>query len=245
VNTDAIAAADHALEGRHPEVVLAWAAERFARKVAFTTAFGAEGCVLVDVIGRNRIPIDILTLDTGLLFPETVALWCRLEERYGLSIRAVRPAQSVAEQAAAHGDRLWERDPDRCCELRKVVPLRQALRGYDAWVTSIRRDQTAGRATARSVEHDPGFGLVKLNPLAAWTSRDVWSYLRAHDVPVNPLHARGYPSLGCVPCTSPVRAGEDPRAGRWRGRGKTECGLHVRPPEAPLRLSLPDRQGGA
>jgi phosphoadenylyl-sulfate reductase (thioredoxin) len=239
-----IEAAARALEGRPAEEVLAWGAERFAPRITFATGFGPEGCVLVDLVARHGLAIDLFTLDTGLLFPETYALWRQLEERYGVVIRAVRPAQSVAEQAATHGDGLWERDPDRCCELRKVLPLRQALSGFAAWVTAIRRDQTAARASARVVERDPRFGLVKLNPLAAWTGAAVWDHLRAHDVPVNPLHARGYPSVGCRPCTTPVAEGEDPRAGRWRGRAKTECGLHARPGAgglAPLTLDRTQR----
>lgn len=224
-----VAEAAERLEGRSPSEILEWAALRFAPRITFATAFGAEGCALVDIIGQRRLPIDVFTLDTGLLFPETIALWRRLEDRYGITIRAVRPALTVDEQSALHGDRLWERDPDRCCELRKVVPLRRALAGFDAWVTSIRRDQTKDRAQARVVEHDLRFGLLKVNPLAAWTSEDVRAYVRAHDVPVNPLHAQGYPSVGCTPCTSPVGPGEDARAGRWRGRAKTECGLHARP----------------
>ncbi len=216
------------LEGQLPAEVLGWAAARFAPRITFATGFGAEGCVIVDLIARNGLPIDIFTLDTGLLFPETYALWRRLEERYGLTIRAVRPALTIAEQAAQHGDRLWERDPDACCGLRKVAPLRGALQGFDAWITAIRRDQTAARATAQVVEADPLFGLTKVNPLVAWSREDVWAYVRQHEVPVNPLHERGYPSIGCIPCTSPVRPGEDPRNGRWRGSAKTECGLHTR-----------------
>jgi len=218
-----------ALEGRSPADVLAWAAGRFAPRITFATAFGAEGCVLVDLIARHHLAIDVFTLDTGLLFPETYALWRRLEERYGLTIRAVRPADA---QAAVHGAALWERMPDRCCEIRKVAPLRRALSGFDAWITSIRRDQTSDRAVARVVEWDLRFGLVKVNPLAGWTSEDVQRYVRVHRVPVNPLHARGYPSIGCMPCTTAVAAGEAPRAGRWRGREKTECGLHARLPFA-------------
>ena len=235
-----IAAAVEALEGRPPADVLAWAAERFAPRITFATAFGAEGCVLVDLIARHHLPIDVFTLDTGLLFPETYALWRRLEERYGLTIRAVRPELGLAAQGALHGEALWERQPDRCCEIRKVAPLRRALAGFDAWITSIRRDQTTDRAGARVVEHDARFGLLKVNPLAGWTSADVQAYVRVHQVPVNPLHARGYPSIGCMPCTSMVAPGEAPRAGRWRGLGKTECGLHARRPlvaDAPLLLS--------
>ena len=227
-----IADAAEALEGRSPADVLAWAAGRFAPRITFATAFGAEGCVLVDLIARHHLAIDVFTLDTGLLFPETYALWRRLEERYGLTIRAVRPELSVDAQAAVHGAALWERMPDRCCEIRKVAPLRRALSGFDAWITSIRRDQTTDRSVARVVERDLQFGLVKVNPLAGWTGEDVQRYVRVHRVPVNPLHARGYPSIGCMPCTTAVAAGEAPRAGRWRGREKTECGLHARLPFA-------------
>jgi len=241
VATDEIESAARRYEDR-PVEALAWAAERFPGGTTFSTGFGAEGCLIVDWIARHELAIDVFTLDTGLLFPETYALWRRLEARYGLTIRAVRPAQSVPEQASAHGDALWSRDPDLCCALRKVEPLRQALAGRQAWVSAIRREQTKDREAARVVEWDARFGVVKLNPLAAFTKDDVWSYLREHDVPVSPLHEQGYLSIGCHPCTSPVRPGEDPRAGRWRGRAKTECGLHARPESStvPLRLVRPE-----
>ena len=234
-----------ALGGRPPEEILAWASARFAQRITFATGFGAEGCVLIDLIGRHRLPIDIFTLDTGLLFPETYALWRRLEERYDVVIRAVRPEQTVDEQAAAHGDRLWERNPDRCCALRKVEPLRAALDGYDAWISAIRRDQTPERASAGIVEADHLFGLVKVNPLVSWTASDVWAHVRAHDVPVNPLHEQGYPSIGCMPCTSRVLPGEHPRAGRWRGRANSECGLHARPATPRFTAVQPTRHGGS
>jgi thioredoxin-dependent adenylylsulfate APS reductase len=241
VATGEIDSAAQRFEGR-PVEALAWAAERFPKRVTFSTGFGAEGCLIVDLIGRHQLEIDVFTLDTGLLFPETYALWRRLEERYDITIRAVRPAQSVPEQAKTHGDSLWARDPDRCCALRKVEPLRQALADKEAWVSAIRREQTRDRASARVVEWDERFALVKLNPLASFTHDDVWSYLRAHHVPVSPLHEQGYTSIGCHPCTSPVAPGEDPRAGRWRGRQKTECGLHARPQSSsiPLRLARPE-----
>jgi phosphoadenylyl-sulfate reductase (thioredoxin) len=223
-------AAARRFAGAPPLAVLEWAAARFAPRLALSTAFGAEGCVLIDLVARHRLAVDLLTLDTGLLFPETVDLWRRLEARYGVSVRAVRPALDLERQAEAHGEALWERDPGRCCGLRKIEPLRRELARHDAWVTAIRREQTPQRAAARTVEWDASFGLVKVNPLLGWSAADVWTYVRVHSVPTNPLHERGYPSIGCRPCTSPVLAGEDPRAGRWRGRGKTECGLHLRPP---------------
>jgi phosphoadenylyl-sulfate reductase (thioredoxin) len=241
VATGEIDSAARRFEGR-PVEALAWAAGRYPKRVTFSTGFGAEGCLIVDLIARHQLEIDVFTLDTGLLFPETYALWRRLEERYGLTIRAVRPAATVAEQVRSQGDALWARDPDRCCALRKVEPLRQALADKAAWVSAIRRDQTRQRAAAQVVEWDERFALVKLNPLASFTHGDVWSYLREHHVPVSSLHQQGYASIGCHPCTSPVKAGEDPRAGRWRGRQKTECGLHARPRSSsvPLRLARPE-----
>ena len=213
------------LAGEPAAEVLALAAQRWP-DIRFSTAFGPEGCVLIDLIARHRLPIDIFTLDTGLLFPETHALWQRLQDRYGVAIRPVRPSLTLAQQAARFGDRLWERDPDRCCAMRKIEPLRGALAGAQAWVSSIRRDQTRDRSTAALAEWDDRFSLVKVNPLAHWTGAAVWAYLRAHDVPVNALHERGYTSIGCQPCTRAVLFGEDERAGRWSGYAKTECGLH-------------------
>jgi phosphoadenosine phosphosulfate reductase len=217
-----------ALEERSPEEILAFAAETFAPRLGFATGFGAEGCALVHMIARAGLAVDLFTLDTGYLFPETYTLWNRLEERYGVTIRGVRPWFEAAASAPDDGaPPPWEVDPDACCEERKVKPLRAELAKLDAWITAIRRDQTPDRAGARTVEWDAKFGLVKVNPLVRWSSQDVWDFVRRHDVPVSPLHARGYPSIGCAPCTTPVALGEDPRAGRWRGRAKKECGLHV------------------
>jgi phosphoadenosine phosphosulfate reductase len=206
--------------------VLAWTAG--AGRATFGTGFGAEGCVLIHLIADARLPIDVFTLDTGLLFSETYTVWRALEARYGITIRAVRPEQTVEEQAASHGPALWERDPTRCCALRKLEPLAGALAGNDLWISAIRRDQTAERADAPVVERDKRSGLLKVNPLVGWTSKDVWAFVRANDVPYNPLHDAGYPSIGCWPCTTPVAEGEDPRAGRWRGFQKNECGLHLK-----------------
>jgi phosphoadenosine phosphosulfate reductase len=216
------------LEGATAEDALYFAADRYAPRIGFATGFGPEGLVLIDLIARHRLPIRIFTIDTGLLFPETSALWRRLEERYGVEIEGVRPVLTIEQQAGLHGARLWERDPDQCCTLRKLEPLRAALQGLDAWVAAIRREQTADRSHARALEWDHRFGLVKVNPLVSWSQAQVWEYLWANDIPFNPLHAQGYPSIGCAPCTSPVAPGEAPRAGRWRARAKTECGLHLR-----------------
>lgn len=216
-----LGAASRALEGAGPLEILRWAATNLGPRITFATGFGAEGCVVIDLIARHALPIDIFTLDTGVLFPETYELWKQLEAKYGITIRRVA--------ADSWPERLWETDPDGCCNIRKVAPLTRELAGFTAWVTAIRRDQTPERATAQIVETDRKFGLLKVNPLVAWTHDDVWGHLYAHDVPYNALHERGYPSIGCQPCTSPIVPGENLRAGRWRGAGKRECGLHVAP----------------
>jgi phosphoadenosine phosphosulfate reductase len=221
-----ITAAAQELETASTVEILRWASTYLPR-LTFATGFGAEGCVIIDLIARERLPIDLFTLDTGVLFPETYELWKRLEDKYGIEIRAVKPAQTIPEQALVHGPLLWERDSDRCCELRKIVPLRHELTKFDAWITAIRRDQTAQRAYARVVERDAKFGLIKVNPLVTWTHDSVWAHIYANDVPYNVLHDRGFPSIGCQPCTASVAAGEDPRSGRWKGKAKKECGLHV------------------
>jgi phosphoadenosine phosphosulfate reductase len=169
----------------------------------------------------------LFTVDTEFLFPETYALMDKIEQRYGIAVEKVYSLFSPEEQGRAHGAALWSRDPDRCCNLRKVEPLRRKLSELDAWITSIRRDQTTARAAAGKIEWDEKFGLVKINPIVDWTSKQVWRYIHQHEVPYNALHDQSYPSIGCTHCTSPVRPGEDPRAGRWPGFAKTECGLHV------------------
>ncbi len=216
------------LQGASPTEVLRWATTHVGHTLTFATAFGPEGCVIIDLIAKANLPIDIFTLDTGVLFPETYALWRQLEVKYGLTISAVKTSLSLDEQATQFGPALWERDPDKCCDLRKVRPLRDALAGRAGWIAAIRRDQTPDRANAQIVEHDDKFGLLKINPLVAWTHDDVWAHLYANDVPTNALHDQGYPSIGCAPCTSPVKIGENARAGRWRGSQKNECGLHVK-----------------
>ena len=223
---DVLAAAAQELDAARPEDVLRWATERLPR-VGFATGLGVEGCVVVDLIGRHSLPVDVFTLDTGLLFPQTYELRRRLEAHSGVTIRAVRPALGVEEQAEAHGPALWVRDPDACCQLRKLDPLASVMRGLDGWISAIRRDQTPERSAARTVERDRRWGIVKINPLARWTTKEVWRYIHDHNVPYNPLHDEGYPSIGCQPCTTPVTEGEDPRAGRWRGQAKRECGLHL------------------
>jgi phosphoadenosine phosphosulfate reductase len=226
-----------AAEGWKPERVLEWAFERFGDTVAISSAFGAEGMALIDIASRVRKNFRLFTLDTEFLFPETYNLMDRVEERYGITIERVYPLVSPEEQERVYGAALWERQADQCCNLRKVEPLRRKLTELSAWITSIRRDQTTARAGAGKVHWDEKFGLVKINPIADWSSKQVWQYIRQHDVPYNILHERSYPSIGCTHCTRAVLPGEEPRAGRWSGSSKTECGLHIiqpvtNPPEA-------------
>ncbi|MGA9545314.1 MAG: phosphoadenylyl-sulfate reductase [Candidatus Sulfotelmatobacter sp.] len=216
-----------AAEAWSPEQLLGWAFDTFGDRVAISSAFGAEGMVLIDIASQVRQSFRLFTLDTEFLFPETYNLMDRMEQRYGITIERVYPLSSPEEQEREHGPSLWQRNPDLCCNLRKVEPLQRKLGELQAWVTSIRRDQTAARASAGKIEWDHKFGLVKVNPIVDWSSKQVWHYIREHDVPYNELHERNYPSIGCTHCTRAVRPGEDPRAGRWAGFVKTECGLHV------------------
>jgi phosphoadenosine phosphosulfate reductase len=212
------------------EEILDWALHRFDRQIAMASGFGPEGMVLIDMAARLRPDIRVFTLDTGVLFPETYELMKKIEHRYGIEIERVKPALSIEEQEREHGAALWLRTPDRCCYMRKIEPLRAKLSTLTAWIAAIRRDQTPDRAQAQKIEWDTKFGLVKINPLCDWTSDMVWDYIRENEIPYNPLHDEGYPSIGCAPCTRPVAIGEDPRAGRWAGFAKTECGLHQRVP---------------
>lgn len=213
-------------EGAPPEEILEWAYQEFGDGLTMATGFGAEGMVLIDIASRISPTPNIFFLDTGFLFAETYQLRERLQQRYGIEIRAVRTALSPEAQEQLYGPRLWATNPDLCCLIRKIEPLKTALRDSAAWITAIRRDQTPQRATSRVVEWDQRWHLVKVNPLAAWTRRDVWKYILRNDVPYNPMYERGYTSIGCQHCTRAVAAGEDERAGRWSGHQKTECGLH-------------------
>jgi phosphoadenosine phosphosulfate reductase len=227
LSADQIAAVNRLLEGARPQRVLRWAVAELHPRLTMATAFGAEGCCLIHMLAEIEPRVRVFNLETGYQFPETLELRGRLEERYGVEVELIRPGTTVAEYEAEHGGPLYRRRPDQCCHDRKIVPLRRALAGYDAWISAIRGDQTADRAGAEVVQWDARFGLVKINPLLGWTRRDVWRFIAAHDVPYNPLHDQGYPSIGCRPCTRAVSEGEDERAGRWAGTGKTECGLNV------------------
>ena len=222
-----IAVANALLENASPQEVLRWAVDRFHPRLTMATAFGAEGCCILHMLAEIEPGVRVFNLDTGYQFSETLALRDRIQARYGIDVELVRPEQSVAEYEAENAGPVYSHRPDLCCRDRKMVPLRRAVVGYDAWISAIRRDQTTHRAAAGVVQWDAKFNLVKVNPLLSWTKQDVWAFVAQHDVPYNPLHDQGYPSIGCWPCTRPVAEGEDERAGRWAGTAKKECGLHV------------------
>ncbi len=222
-----IAEANRKLAGESPQAVLRWAVQTFHPRLTMATAFGAEGCCLIHMLAEIEPGVRLFNLDTGYQFPETLQLRDRLRERYGIDVELIQPDLTVAEYEAEHGGPLHVHRPDQCCHDRKILPLRRAIVGYDAWVSAIRSDQTNHRAVAGVIQWDAKFGLVKVNPLLTWTRKDVWTFIVRHDIPYNPLHDRNYPSIGCWPCTRPVTAGEDERAGRWAGTIKKECGLHV------------------
>lgn len=227
IPAEELTTASRELEGKAPQQMLRWAVERFHPRLTMATAFGAEGCCLLHMLAEIEPGVRIFNLDTGYQFPETLALRERILERYGIEVEMVRPETTVAEYEAEHGGPLYGHRPDQCCHDRKILPLRRAVVGYDAWISAIRKDQTSHRAAAGVVQWDAKFGLVKINPLLNWTRQDVWSFILENDVPYNPLHDQGYPSIGCWPCTRPCADGADERAGRWAGTMKKECGLHV------------------
>lgn len=204
--------------------ILRWAASEFGDRLCVTSSMA--DAVLAHLASQARPGIDVLFLDTGYHFAETLGTKDAVAATLPVSVRTIQPRQTVAEQDAGYGPRLHDRDPDRCCALRKVEPLAEALAPYHAWASGLRRDEAVTRAGIRVVEWDDRRGLVKINPIAAWTDAEVAAYIAKHGVLVNPLVYDGYPSIGCAPCTRRVAVGADARAGRWAGLGKTECGLH-------------------
>lgn len=223
----AIAGEAKRLAGETPQNILRWAVDVFGSKLTMATAFGPEGCCLIHMLAEIAPDTRIFNLDTGYQFEETLELRERIKRRYGIEVELIRPELTVEEYEAEYGGPLYRIRPDQCCYDRKIVPLRGAVQGYDAWISAIRGDQTAERGQAAVVQWDAKFNLVKVNPLLSWTKKDVWGFIVKHDIPYNPLHDQGYPSIGCRPCTAAVAEGEDERAGRWAGTKKKECGLHV------------------
>ncbi len=231
LTTGEIRAASRRLEHAPAEEALAWAFETFGDNAVTSTGFGLSGVALMHMLARIRPKATVFYLDTDLLFPESHALKSQLEKRLNIKILRIHPGISLEEQARWEGENLWLSDPDRCCFLRKVQPLRRFLASKDAWITAIRRDQAPTRRDTAMAEWDQFHNLVKINPMAAWTESDVREYIARHDLPYNPLHDRGYPSIGCMPCTKPVENGQDIRSGRWQGHAKMECGIHWRFPD--------------
>jgi phosphoadenosine phosphosulfate reductase len=214
------------LEALSAEDVLRWAYEEFGERLCLSCSWQKQSSVLVHMVAELELDIDVVELDTHLFFKETYETRERIVERYGITL--IRPEIiTVAEQHKREGPNLWERDPDRCCHIRKVEPLIDVLRPYDAWVSGIRRDQSPSRAGARKVERSDRYGVWKVQPLADWSEKDVWSYITGNDIPYNPLHDAGYRSIGCIPCTRPTQPDEEERAGRWADSDKLECGIHL------------------
>jgi phosphoadenosine phosphosulfate reductase len=217
--------AAEALEGAPAEEIARWAAQTFGARFCVTSSMA--DAVLAHVVSRVAPGVDVVFLDTGLHFPETLKVRDTVARTMPVNVRSIRPRMTVGQQDGEYGPRLFNRSPDECCFLRKVEPLERALADYDAWAAGLRRDESPTRANTPVVQFDPRKGKVKVNPIAAWSQRDVDAYISRWNVPVNELFKQGYTSIGCWPCTRRTKAGEDPRAGRWAMFDKTECGLHT------------------
>ena len=213
------------LDGASAEELLQWTDETFGGD--YVVASNMQDAVLVAMAAKVRPGVDVLFLDTGYHFAETIGTRDAVEAVYGVNVVNVTPEKTVAEQDQLIGKDLFASDPAACCRMRKVEPLGKALKGYSAWVTGIRRVEAPTRANAPLISFDKAFGLVKINPIAAWSDDEMQAYIDANDVLVNPLVHEGYPSIGCLPCTAKPVEGADPRSGRWAGQSKTECGLHA------------------
>lgn len=212
--------------------ILQWTWDRFGREAAIGTSFQGAGLVMIDHAVKAGLPFPIFTLDTGFLFPETLELKKRLEDHFGVEIEGVLPEQTPEQQAATEGPELWNSRPDLCCHLRKVEPLQRKLSELSVWMTGLRRQQSDTRQKTGILElykfdvlRDRN--ILKLNPMAPWSREAVWDHLKKHGIPYNPLHDRGYRSIGCWPCTKPTDSGDNERAGRWTGFDKSECGIHT------------------
>ncbi len=219
-------------ERRSTEEILSWAWQQFGTRAAIGTSFQGAGLVMLHLAKENGLRFPVFTLDTGLLFPDTGALKHRLEEFFGYTIESLEPDLTVEEQADINGPELWARNPDLCCTIRKVLPLRDKLCDLDCWITGLRRQQSDSRAGIGILElyvfdESSGRDIVKLNPMARWSRDAVWDYVRQHKIPYNPLQDQGYRSIGCQPCTRRSANGENERAGRWTGFNKVECGIHT------------------
>lgn len=221
-----LAAVNASFDGKPPQEILRWATEQFAPDVILTCSFQHDGVVLAHMLHEIAPWVPVVFLDTGFHFPETLAYKDEIVRRFGLNLREIRSSISRDEFARRYGLDLSARDPDLCCNLNKVEPLRRALVGVRCWINGRRRDQSTLRGKISLIERYQG-GIHKVNPLATWTAADTYRYMQAHGIPEHPLVEKGYASIGCAPCTRPLLAGEDERAGRWSGTGKSECGIHT------------------
>ena len=227
-SAEELAGLNERFAGARPEELVAWAGETYRDRLGLSCSFGgASGMVLVDLAVKAAPTTTVFYVDTAFLFPETYATVEAVRAKYGIEPLALRTSISPERQAEQFGPALWERDPDQCCDIRKVQPMRHVSDRFSAYFTGVRRDQASTRSETPLLQWDAKFGMLKINPLVSWSEKDVWSYIMAHDLPYNPLHDRNYPSIGCTYCTKPVNPGDDPRSGRWAGNDKIECGLHT------------------
>jgi phosphoadenosine phosphosulfate reductase len=221
-----LAAESEKLESATPQEILRWTVDRFAPKFTMATAFGPEGMTILHMLAEIAPDTPVFNLETGYQFQETLDLREKVIQRYGITVEYKYPDTTVQQYETLHGGPLYKTNPNQCCFDRKLRVLHESAKGFHAWASAIRRDQSPDRAKAPIVGWDKKFQLVKVSPLANWTKKEVWDLILKHDIPYNPLHDQGFPSVGCQPCTRAVGIGEDERAGRWSGFQKTECGLH-------------------
>ncbi|WP_026571558.1 phosphoadenylyl-sulfate reductase [Sediminibacillus terrae] len=207
--------------------VIKWAYRTYEDRIAYACSFGAEGMVLIDLISKVKPEAKVIFLDTGLHFSETYSLIEKVKQKYPmLDLILAKPALTLEQQAAEHGENLWEKNPDLCCHIRKIEPLQQQLQDVDAWISGLRREQSPSRSMVDYVNKDEKFGKIKICPLIHWTWEDVWNYIKLNQLPYNELHDQHYPSIGCSKCTVQVLSDHDSRSGRWKNFSKKECGLH-------------------
>lgn len=238
-------------EAKAPNEIIVWAAETFWPDIAVSSSFQTQSLPLLHMVSQVAPQLPILFLDTGFHFPETLAFRDKLVREWGLNLRVLKAGMPREEFLGQYGGNLYRRDPDLCCFINKVEPMQQAMKGLRAWMSGIRRDQSAARSPIQIVEGTPQ-GVIRVHPLGMWTQEDIQNYIREHSLPGHPLSSRGYASIGCAPCTRPVQAGENERAGRWVGQGKKECGLHTQlrlvksgaPVAQPTRVGIERREEG-
>lgn len=221
-----IAVLNSTFENRGVDEILKWGYEEFGNSIVLGTGFGPSGVVLIHHITELGLPIKVFCLDTNLLFKETYTLWKTIEKHFDIKIEAVKPIVTLEGQETIYEHELWKSDPDMCCHLRKVLPLRKYLSNKNAWITGLRRSQSVSRQDIDKIEWDQANKVCKINPLAEWNQDEVWWTINRYDLPYNPMHDDGFPSIGCIPCTTKADSPDDERSGRWKNLDKTECGIH-------------------